>query len=317
MADTAPVNEPPPPAATERTQLRAALAALHHAGAAVRLHPAGHRVRQDALRQFASRMLVAAAAGPLNLDLIGSQVVIDGEPVWADGDQDGILARLTRIGIGRLTVARGITAKALIAFAELLAQDLPRSAPDDDLVSRWQQLQLDGIDLRAAVGPAPAQATATPSPWAALPPAGRAARDLEPAVAHELAANLPVIAARWLLADLEAAPVDGALVTARLTPLVAALLARREVSGCAWLVDAVQQHPAIAPETALEVRGRVQTAFAGPWLADLLADGSVDATSLLALAMQLGDASVQGLVATAERVGRPLPAWLLDMIPKS
>lgn len=248
----------PPPLAGERTLVRAALTALHHACAAVRRHPAGHRVRQDALRQFATRTLAAMAGRSLRLDLVGHEVQVDGNTVWADTETDDLVARLTRIGIGQLTLTPGITAATLTAFAELLAVDAPHSGPDDDLATRWQRLALDGIELGAAVHPTmPPSPRVGRTPWAALPPPGPAAVALEPAVAHELAANLPVIAARWLLADLEASTIDPVVATPRLTALIETLLVRREVSGCAWLVDAVQQHPSLAPETALEDRKSV------------------------------------------------------------
>lgn len=94
------------------------------------------------------------------------------------------------------------------------------------------------------------------------------------------------------------------------------MLQRGDANAAGWLIEAAQHHAKIPVDTVVRLRRRATEACSGDWLTAQVAAGADQLQGLLSLAMQLGQDCVQRLATAAASAGRPLPAWLLELVPR-
>jgi hypothetical protein len=300
--------------------VREAVHALLGAVRTLRQHAKEPRLGQDAVARCTAAILAATHDFPVSLRLGRGAVCLDDEvllPFTADEVPFGALAAA---GIGEVVLACGIPATMVEQLVATLAAAAVTTNAEYDIAAVLRAADLPGVELLTAdrhdrdLEPDP-DATAHRPNWWLLPAPGPAALALQSLVERDHDNNLPAIVARLLLADLD----DGAGMHNPPSPqlldgLFATMLQRGDAANAAWLLEQAQHHPAVPAEVALQLRSRAAMACHGPWLVQQLERGD-RVQGLVALAMQLGDDSLQKVAAAAVGAGQPLPGWLLEFVP--
>lgn len=294
-----------------RRVVREAVHSLHRAVRTLRQHEAEPRLGTAAIERCAAALAAATAAGDLVLELAPGAVVCDGEPVLVHGPGDVPFGALAAAGVGELRLLRSFAPPAAVELVRLLAAAAPRADAEHDIAALLGCAGLPGVELRAATLATPGGDEARDD-WWMLPGPGAFAAQFRPLAERDAEVDLVAAAARQLIADLE--PDRPGPDPNLLDGLAAAMLARGDAASCAWLLEQAQQHPAIPPALALQLRSRALAAFHSDWLPAQVAE-SERVAGLTALALQLGEGALQRLAAVAADAGLPLPAWLLDLVP--
>lgn len=305
-----------PPADLAWNQLlHQAVHSLHRAVRTLRQHAAEPRLVQAAVARCQHDLLAATAQRDVHLQLDRGVVRAGGAALMPYAADDASFGRLAAAGIGEVVLQQGLTAATVGRCVELLATPTPDADPTHDIADALRTAELPGVLLRAARTADPGQ-NAPPAPdWWLLPAPRQTAVGLRALAARDREANLPLQAARLLLADLDGGNQVQAPTPDLLDGLLQTMLQRGDANAAGWLIEAAQHHAKIPVATVVQLRRRASEACSGDWLTAQVA-GADQLQGLLSLAMQLGQDSVQRLAAAAASAGRPLPAWLLELVPR-
>jgi len=236
-----------------------------------------------------------------------------GQPALTYGPTDVPFGLLAEQGIGELRLARDLPAGSIEQLIGLLSA--ADTDAEHDLASRLHRAHLPGVHLQA-----PDEETRTSgraprhTDWSLLPEP-EVTQDSRRALERESRVSLAALAARLLLADLQAgAAHPGPHCGALLEGLLREMLAEGDAANAAWLLEQAHHQGEVTAEQALRLRSLALQSFASDWLAlQIESQGAIE--GLLSLAMQLGEDSVQRLAATATRHGVPLPDRVTSMLP--
>ncbi|MCA8975080.1 MAG: hypothetical protein KDC98_10180 [Planctomycetes bacterium] len=281
----------------------------------MRQHAAVPRLCRAARDRCAKELEAVLAADDLVIVLDGGEAICCGQVVVPYGPTDVPYGLLAEQGIGEITFGRGMTGETIGTLLDLLAAASVQAA-DQDLAAEIVKARLPHIRLRAPTGDqAVRRSTGQRIGWWLLPEP-RVAASTQRVVERALAGNLPLAAARMLLADLddEAAanvPDDS---SHHLDSLMQAMLAGGDAAGATWLLEQTPRHRGVTAERCRALRGLARHAFAGDWLSLQLEHGD-RLDGLVALAMELGDESFERLTAAAATSGVSLPHWVTSMLP--
>jgi hypothetical protein len=298
-----------------RRAARAAAVALQQAVLTRRRHPGHERLWRSAAAAAAAAVRSAAGGRALRLAITRDEVRQGGAVLLHHAADEAPFGLLAAAGIGALEFAPDVDERTLALWIDRLAAAPRHLGPDRDPALMLDAEPLPGVrHLVATTASTPTVARSTPPPdWWLLPEPDPACAGLHDLVDRDEDANLPAVAARIVLADLDEHATAGNVPTGVLTGLFAAMLARGDASACTWLLEAAQHHAAVPADDALRLRDLAAQAFYGAWLRDRLAAATdAELRPLLAMAMQLGDDGVQHLVHAATAAGCALPPWLRE-----
>jgi hypothetical protein len=278
----------------------------------MRQHAGTPRIRDEARRGCILELAALLAVSDFAFRLENGEASCHGHAVLPFGRTDVPFGLLAEEGIGEVLIAAGTPAADLAVLLDLFAAARP---PGDgpELSTEIHRAHLFGVHLRAPSGEPPGRGAATAVDWW-LFPEPRADAAVHRLVEREMATNLPLVAARLLLADLdETGPVDDERQR-QLTRLFSSLLACGDVAAAGWLLEQCNRHPAAAAQVRTDMAALAREAFAGDWLADQVASDD-QLPGLLALALELGNDGFTRLETVATAAGRPLPGWITSLLP--
>lgn len=293
-------------------QARDAAQALLQAVRVLRQHGDQPRLGESAIRRCVTAVRAAAANAPLVVPLrAGSAAAVSTQGlICIPGEVP--FGALLAAGFGEIAFAADVAAEDVERFVRMLAASDTTARGPAGLPQRLVAAAIAGVRLRAAPSPVLAAPVAD---FALLPPT-QAPGALRPQVARDLAANLPLHAAGFVLADLADAPRRYQDRLARhLEPLVCAMLERGDATSATWLLEQVAANSAVPPPVAAELRRAADRHCDPGWFTTQLATASQqDVFALLALAMQLGDRALVDLAAAARDMGHPHAPWILEVL---
>lgn len=288
---------------------------------ALRRHGLGGAIAEATIRHCATLLAGATAAGELELTFGNGAVAVDGEELGRYAPGEPPFGALAQAGVGALVLPRGLDTAA----AERWLIDLANLDPADPLAAIDASAQA-GCHWRAA---GVAERTAEGRDAIGLPPPGPNAARFQPLVARALAANLPLEAARLLLADLadlgapeEPEPPGAPSATTRarqrllqpLPQLADRMIRSGDAPALAWLLEQLQGTPGLPAAAIDAVRLQIAEQCDAAWFtAQWSRQPTPDA--LVALALQLGAPAVHDLATAAATHRASLPDWLLQLVP--
>jgi len=298
-----------------RSTARNAVQSLHQAVRTLRQHILQPRLGQAAVLRCVAAVQAATGTGPLQLRLEGGIVATHDEELLRYSVGDVPFGSLAAAGIGELTLPAQFDPHSIERLVQLLAEASCSGDAEHDVVACLRAAELPGVLFRAAVSSDTEGPDEGPrADWWMLPEKAPSTA-LQPLIERDGFANLPAQAARLLLADLDDShrkrPIGHLL-----DPLLTALLQRGDSANAAFLLERALAHADVAPAIAEQLRARAAAACHGDWLREQLEQPD-RIQGLVALAMQLGDQTVQHLADVAAEAAQTLPAWFREFVPKS
>jgi hypothetical protein len=288
---------------------RSAVRAMLHAVAAVQRHPDAAPLHDRARRECATAVAAVTSHDNLVLTLRAQAIGVDDDLVPTGGG-DGPFAALRGAGIGELVLRRGIAPATVDALVHRLAALRGDADPEVTIAGLVGPAGLPHVQLRALPSP-DHEPQPLHEPWP-LPPPGLAALALRALVEREAASNLPALAARQLLEELETAPLAS---TDLLEGLFARLLGSGDLAAATWLLDAVAHHPGVPAGSRDRLLAQAVALADDTWLAHQLDRGAGnERLDLAAFVMQLGEPTTQRFCRLADAAGQPWSRWLGDLL---
>lgn len=293
----------------DRQTARGAVLALHHAVCSLRQHPGNDELLRAALRRCTDALHAATGRGTLTIALGDGVVQVADEPVVPYGPTDPPFGPLHRAGIGELHLQPGMPAQEVEALVRRLAGITHDEDPERAIRGLVGAPALAHVRLRASACGSDANAE-VPADWSLLP-VRATAPDLQAFVARDLASNLPALAARQILDDVDAGPHDASDC---LPALFARMLAAGDLASASWLLAEVDHHPGLAPATREQLH-RQATERAGPgWLRQQLELGTrSEWMDLTAFVMQVGGEVATNFARLLQELAHPLAHWFADL----